>query len=327
MFTRIMVPLDGSVQSEKALFTAVRMAIGLEASLLLLHIIEPHHKETDAGQSFSAAESYLKTVRDIITDPAITLSLKPEKVDTLTLIGHPVAKIIEAVPLTSSNLVVMTTHGRNGLSRLVLGSVSGKVLEKSKVPVILVRPGKNTDRLPQILEKPTAPFFNGRLVVTLDGTTVAEEALTPAIELALQSGSVLSLLRVEPPEEHLDYNALVSYYGTLYGSILADESKKQQQQPFLYLTELQKKLAETNVKCDKVLRKGDPVNVIPHYCHEINAPLIIMATPARNAFERFMLGSVSWDLVQKADLPIMLVYSNKPNTTELSNTANIVFHL
>jgi nucleotide-binding universal stress UspA family protein len=90
----------------------------------------------------------------------------------------------------------MTTHGRTGLTRLVLGSVSGKVLEKSKVPVILVRPGKNTDSLPQILEKRTTPFFSGRLVVTLDGTSVAEEALTPAIELALQSSSVLSILLV-----------------------------------------------------------------------------------------------------------------------------------
>jgi nucleotide-binding universal stress UspA family protein len=69
-----MVPLDGSVQSEKALFTAIRMATGLEANLLLLHVIEPHHKATETGQSFTAAESYLKKVRDIVTDPSIALS-------------------------------------------------------------------------------------------------------------------------------------------------------------------------------------------------------------------------------------------------------------
>jgi nucleotide-binding universal stress UspA family protein len=120
---------------------------------------------------------------------------------------------------------------------------------------------------------------------------------------------------------------LVSYYGILYGTILAEENKERQLQPYQYLTKIQQQLAETHVKCDKVLRKGEPIAIIPSYCHEINAPLVIMATHARNAFERFMLGSVCWDLVQKADFPIMLVYSSNPEAEDTSDTEKMVLHL
>ena len=91
---------------------------------------------------------------------------------------------------TGADLIVMATHGRGGLPRLVLGSFASYVVQHATVPVMLVRPGA-TGTAP-------APAFD-HLLVPLDGSMLAEHALEYAAGVA-QSGATLVLLRVEESE-------------------------------------------------------------------------------------------------------------------------------
>jgi nucleotide-binding universal stress UspA family protein len=135
---RILVPLDGFPPAEEALPEAVRLAAASGAVLELLHVIpEPWAFVGDmlhrlGGQLKETARVYLTRVQERL--PA---SLRTEQ---RVLTGSPATTIVDHAERSGADLIVMTTHGRSGVSRWVLGSVADRVLRGCNRPVLLVRP-------------------------------------------------------------------------------------------------------------------------------------------------------------------------------------------
>ena len=139
--TTILVPLDGSVLGETALPPAVELARQHGARLLLLRAAEAHAMPmADPIQAqveaVRGAEEYLAAVRARMTQAGIA------GVDTSVWYGAPAEAIIEAAGVRKADLIVMSSHGRTGLGRLVLGSVAETVLRGTRVPILLIRPGE-----------------------------------------------------------------------------------------------------------------------------------------------------------------------------------------
>ena len=136
----ILVPLDGSVLAESALTPAVELARDHGARLMLLRAAEAHTfpmaDPTEAQvQAVRAAEEYLAGVR---------LRLRQEggdDIESSVWYGPPAEAIVEAARFRRADLIVMSSHGRSGVGRLVLGSVAESVLRGSRVPILLIRPG------------------------------------------------------------------------------------------------------------------------------------------------------------------------------------------
>jgi universal stress protein A len=144
MFKRILVPLDGSKLAEKALPYAGVLAQKFEAELILVRVLQltpeivggprsmVFHQE--AVEDRHEAEGYLRDrvsqLRELHLLPARTVILENPSV---------AAAMIDLACQEKVDLIVMSTHGRSGLSRLVHGSVAGKVLEQAPCPVFLVK--------------------------------------------------------------------------------------------------------------------------------------------------------------------------------------------
>ena len=153
MFSNILVPLDGSELSERALPMAQKLAQSSEATVHLIHMVSREH-ELGAGrgiESVQAAEmemdmarrlteSRLHRGRTYLEEKGSQLSGAGIKVETDFAVksGDPAENIINYVKEHSISLVVMTTHGHGGVRRLLVGSVTDRVIRSCEVPVLVV---------------------------------------------------------------------------------------------------------------------------------------------------------------------------------------------
>ena len=147
MKDQILVPLDGSELAERVLPTAISFAHITGSSVVLLHAMSTLSVSETIGGIFPAtpsvwenwddesrsAQNYLETIARKLTGMKLT-------VQTEVVEGHaPTAIVKYAKEHPPVRLIAMATHGRNGLGRLVLGSVADRVLHLSTVPTLLVR--------------------------------------------------------------------------------------------------------------------------------------------------------------------------------------------
>jgi nucleotide-binding universal stress UspA family protein len=147
MFKHILVPTDGSGFSNKAVAAAARLARALQAKLLLLHVrspIEtPHHVEGGA-LSHLGGKAAIQEIEDEerkLLDAALTIAAaEGVKAETAFIAGYsPYDAIIRIAREQFCDLIVMASHGRGGISSLLLGSETQKVLTHTTIPVLIVR--------------------------------------------------------------------------------------------------------------------------------------------------------------------------------------------
>lgn len=134
----VLVPLDGSLLAEAALTEAVEFARS-GATLVLLRAAEAHTLPTaDPTEAQVAvvreAEEYLAGVEGRARKSGA------QRVETSVWYGPPAEAIVDAAKFRGVDLIVMSTHGRSGLGRLVLGSVAETVLRATTIPILLLRP-------------------------------------------------------------------------------------------------------------------------------------------------------------------------------------------
>lgn len=312
---KIVVLLDGSPLAEKALPFATKLAKSLDAEILLLHSAKPGalHQPSAEGELdiINNAEAYLTKVRTAITDPAVTTHVEATKVRNLVIYKEQMHELPEIATFEKADLIVMTTHGRTGLARMVMGSAASTILQHSTLPVVLIRPETLDEAGP--LQHPLIdpanlelPDGGARIVVTLDGSAEAELALAPAVELAHQLKATIYLLRVIPPFTPLYFADFVAPYQ--YDEKIAEqEAATNREIDSKYLEQVQAGLEAQGLKCVKVVREGQPGPVIAGYAQALQATMLVMATHARNRTGRALLGSVAEEVMRLSNLPILMV--------------------
>lgn len=135
---RILVPLDGSALAESAIATAVSMARPGPATLVLVRAAEAHTfpgaDPTEAQvKVVQEAEAYLTGVTERLKKQGLA------SVETSIWYGPAAAAIVDAARARKADLIVMTTHGRGGLGRMIVGSVAESVLRGTTTPILLLR--------------------------------------------------------------------------------------------------------------------------------------------------------------------------------------------
>ncbi|MGQ4206745.1 universal stress protein [Bordetella bronchiseptica] len=146
MYSRILVPLDGSPTSILALEYAANLARMSEGTVILMHIIEPTRHKTD----FVRPRVYLEDVRPRLLAGGQALLDEAEKrlgqdgtITERVLLESTIERISEQivrqVEESGCDLIIMGTHGRRGVDRLLLGSDAEQVVRIAPVPVMLVR--------------------------------------------------------------------------------------------------------------------------------------------------------------------------------------------
>jgi nucleotide-binding universal stress UspA family protein len=145
MFKRILVAVDGSHTAEQALQEAIKLAKELRAQLRVVHVVDAVSLNwPESGDFDEVREGFLKSSRKILEKAAAELRKAEMAAETKTLeietFGHRIADMLAAeAEAWPADLIVIGTHGRRGLNRLLLGSVAEGVARVAAKPVLLIR--------------------------------------------------------------------------------------------------------------------------------------------------------------------------------------------
>jgi nucleotide-binding universal stress UspA family protein len=186
----------------------------------------------------------------------------------------------------------MATHGRGGLGRWLLGSVTEKVLQGASTPQLLVRA--------QASPAPSGPYR--KIIVPLDGSKLAEQALTASLPLAQATGATLLLLTVVPSsgEQRDAGGATEQAWATAPPAAETDHWQR-------YLAQVAREQVPEGVGVQTHVVYGHPAAGILQVSDAPDADLIVMATHGRGGLQRLWLGSVAWKVVQHTHRPVLLV--------------------
>jgi nucleotide-binding universal stress UspA family protein len=155
MFSKVLVPLDGSKVGESALPAIAqlveKLAPGIKVDLILIGVITLLRHWVVVGEA-SAPVSYTEEelnlikerVEDYLVKTGESLKVKGINVRTIVSSGNAADEILKAADDTKADLIAMSTHGRSGLRRLAFGSITDKVLHRSRIPVLMVRAPEGT---------------------------------------------------------------------------------------------------------------------------------------------------------------------------------------
>jgi nucleotide-binding universal stress UspA family protein len=267
-FSDILVPLDGSAAAERALRPALDLAARTGVRLRALRRALSDHKE---------ATEYLAAVADRC---APTTDLPTHVVDRESI---PDAIIEELEPGT---LVCMSSHGRGGLARAVIGSVAEALLRSLDRPVLVVGP-----------HHVEAAAFSGRIVACIDGSDESCRTLAPARQWAGTLGLPLWLMEVIEPgvlPEWVDKDDVVE--ASHVAALAADLD---------------------GVAGWDVLHDTDPARALVTMARSPSTPtgLLVMATHGRSGWDRLRLGSVTIATVHAATVPVLVVPAASPAGT------------
>ena len=147
--SQLLVPLDGSAFAEAALPHATELARAFGGSILLLYVVVPPYvpyTEMPAAPAGAAevanmiVEEALEKAERYLADVSERLRRDGLPVQTAVCKGSPADTILRQALVVNARLIVMATHGRSGLRRLLLGSVAHEVVHRALLPVLLVRP-------------------------------------------------------------------------------------------------------------------------------------------------------------------------------------------
>ncbi len=292
MIRTILVPLDGSPLAEQAIPYAETIARAADAQVVLTRAVPSRGWWAMGGDErvakrFAEAEEYLAGVATTLHTPSAPL--------TATYAGTPRQAILDEVRIRHADLVVMATHDRTGLVRLVRGSVAADVLAGCPVPVLLVQPAAAE-------AKATRGPGETSVLVPLDGTRFSEAALPVASEIAGLLSARLRLVTAMPgPTEVLRDDA-----GFVVATIdqVADDELRHGYQ---YLDTAWKRAArERQPAPDLSVPLGAPAESIVTEAQEQEPALIVMATHARRGIDRWRRGSTTEAVLHRAGRPLVV---------------------
>ena len=298
-FRSILVPLDGSPLAEQAVPLAASIAqrCGGKLRLILVHELPSVPLDPLTAKLFTSIElaarkserAYLRGIQAKLREGGIRLS------SAVTLTGKAGPELAKYVRELGIDLVVMATHGRGGIRRAWLGSVADHLIRTLEVPVLLVRPGEGEpgpERLPGM----------GQILVPLDGSPLAEQALDAVAALARIWDAEVTLLQVVTPVL-LSIDAALPF-PSAYDEELTASCRQQAQD---YLDDLVEQMHGQGLRATGVAVVGwNAADAILDVARPERVAVVALATHGRGGLRRLVLGSVADKLVRGADVPVLV---------------------
>lgn len=274
MFTEVIVPVDGSDESARALGPASAVAhyLGVPLRAVVFHV------PPDVPEELT--EAVLAQMRDI--------GEVERFVDVVELEGSVASDLCQFVDKKDGAAIVMSTHGR-GRSAAVVGSVAEEFLRESHRPVLLVGPECVPGRF----------RLHGPMIVAAQEDTFGDAALklaAEAIETFDYEPQVINVLDLQSTREMEKARAGAGGYDLPPDSVGAHR----------LATDLEAATGLADVDF-RVLHSSHPGTAIAERATEVSASLIVMATHARTGLDRFTKGSCTADVVGKATCPVLAV--------------------
>jgi nucleotide-binding universal stress UspA family protein len=295
----ILCPVDFSDASQPAIEHALAIARWSGAAVSALHVCHPMlvPVASGAGARFDDPDVEMTRLRSAAASLVECAGAHDLTVDIAVEAGDPARQILEHADQHAVNLIVMGTHGATGFERLMLGSVTEKVLRKARCPVLTVPPRAHSAA--------TLPFR--QVLCAIDFSYASLEALSYARALAQQSHARLQLLHVvqwpwdEPPAPAPDELppeqavALGEYRRYVEASALAR------------LASLRRERMPEGIEAVPRIVHGKAYVQILRVAAETCADLIVLGIHGRNAADLIVFGSTANQVVRAAACPVLTV--------------------
>ncbi|MBM2826015.1 MAG: UspA domain protein [Dehalococcoidia bacterium] len=299
MLHSILVPLDGSDISEQIIPVVERLATGLKASVTLIHVvdttlpstkIEADHRDQlqrIVEEEKGRARDYLLTIEARLREQGIATSSE-------VIAGYPAEMLVSHAHTQSMGLIAMSTHGRSGFGRWLVGSVADRVLRTSSIPVLFFHPKE---------EKASSGPRLRRILLPLDGSPLAEQSIPFAVLLAKAMDLTLVLVRVAP-----SYPFYFSDSYSLSGAELMVEAwEALEKEASDYLSRILNGLQQNDLILGSRVFRGDPATKIIDLAKEFEDNIVVMSTHGRSGLNRSILGSVADKVVRNSGSPVLLI--------------------
>lgn len=306
----ILVPIDGSSLSETAL--PIALAIARRHQAVSVETVTVAAAPIDLLRHGGAPVSDTRLDHDLrVAAQELVASIDKRLAAMFTgvttratlLEGDPAESIAAYLRKGDHDLVIMTTHGRSGASRLWLGSVADRLVRMSPVPVLLLRDVSSAT------PRDDEPLFSDVLVplaVENGSDLILSDALTLAGEGATYHLlSVIAPAGFLPPPSALDVVTASAAAREMAPS--PEQAGVARQAATQLVDEVAGQLLKRGVRVTtRVMMHAHPAEAILAYAHEINARLIAMASHGRGAARRAILGSVTDKVVRGAAVPVLV---------------------
>jgi nucleotide-binding universal stress UspA family protein len=288
----ILVPIDFSDFSDKALEYAVQLAETFQSNLTILHAIVLFQDDVGEEERLQEYEDWIKR-REAKIHAQMKKNLqrtkgKNLKVKSVILRGINAADtILEYLDIHPFDLIVMGTHGRTGLKHFLLGSISEKVVRLSPIPVLTIHRSLTELKLNKIL-------------VPIDFSIPSKDAADQAIGFSSFYEAVLEFIHVIEQDIH------PSFYASGVDSIF-EIDKGLQKRVIENLEEFLADQLPPNIQTNFLVREGKAHREIVDYANENSIDLIIIATQGLTGLDYALLGSTTEKVVRWATCPVLTV--------------------
>lgn len=297
MYSKMLIPLDGSKTAEAVLPYARTFARKLNLPVELVGVVDigalatqvargnARYSDTLISESASSSEAYLQRIAATFPSSSVKCSTKK---------GRP-EEVILAKAGDNATLITMATHGRSGINRFLLGSIAEKVLRAATSPLLLVRAteGMNTEGEATL----------NSVVVPLDGSELADTVLVTVRGLARELGLEVILLRAYKVPANI-YAAPEDPYPVFHDEFrteLRDEAIE-------YVEKKTEELKRFGIpKVSAITAEGLAADEIMALGRKLPDNLIAMCTHGRTGVGRWVLGSVTEAVVRHSGDPVLVV--------------------
>ena len=306
MYIRILVPLDGSRLSEQVISYVLPIAEKLKAHVQLLRVIEPvdpaladpaHGRFLDqiSTSMRNQAEDSLGTIRSAFTEAGVEVSSEACE-------GSPASSIVAEANKDPATLIAMSTHGRSGVARWVMGSVTDKVLHSVQNPLLIVRPEDGDATTETNIQT---------IVVPLDGSALAEQVLPHVMTVAKALDCKISLIRVTLSRaEYMSYMSSLPVDSDFsrYNQSYEEFAQMANAEATEYLHKVKAMLEKQGApSVEERLLHAHPATAIIDIARETSDNLVAMTTHGRSGIGRWALGSVADRVIRGSGDPVLLV--------------------
>ena len=298
--SQILVPVDFSKESEPTIGYATALAEAFDAGIHLLSVIEPYsfmsgmddmpflyHSDLEVAK---ITQGELKELAQRAIPPDLTATLSVRR-------GKPAQVISSTARKLAIHLIVMSSHGRTGLKRLLLGSTAEQVVRHAPCPVLVLR-----RRMIRRLGWQGSGQIGGlkEILVPVDFSEPSRQALRYASSFASRFGARLTVVSVVPPLTGAPY---LAGGGIEYTK---DEALRRTRKELARLAE-----EELQPTAKIRLEFGVPFDQITRVAKELHSDMIIIGTQGRTGLGRAVLGSTAENVVRHAPCPVLVVRNQK----------------
>ena len=290
MYETILLATDGSDHTRRAAEYVRTLADRFDAEVHVLAVADIGSVSV-AFDTGGVEQEVIERLQRQCEEWAAETGAFVDAAETAVRSGKPRKEILDYAADHGADLLAMGTHGRTGIRRYVIGSVTEHVLRRAPAPVLTARADEKTN--------------DGevtRVLVPTDGSDAASTAVDHAVAVAEACGAALRVLSV------VDTRALAAQSELAPSETVLESLEERSEHA---VNEVAERCEEAGASVETAIARGPPSQAICEDAAESNADLVVMGTRGRSGLDRVLLGSVTERTIRHAPVPVMAVHSGE----------------